>query len=408
MKVFLLADIGNSPNETYHIGDEAMFLKNLKYYNSLKIDVSASSRSISHQNLNFNECLDIYITNIPMLVYLTISAYLLRYLKINFFPSFFHKTIKQLTTSDLLHISGAGNLNSLWPGHIYYRYLMITIANIFNIETILTGQTIGPNLNLFDKYLLQSCLKKTNYIGVRDKHYSINTLNKLEIDRKKIKISLDDAYFLKPSNFLIKKWITKNTNKKNKIKIGLSIHNWNNINEIKKLNKLLIKLNNSLSNIYFFVIPHVLNNKNQSDYKFMKKIILKNIKNVEYYNFQYIKSESSKAKITMAETIKTITSLMDVMITSRYHGLVFSLSSNIPCLSINYDEYYSVKNNGLLDFIFNKKNPYTISIKNINKFLPKINNLITKRKEIANLIKIKNKKLAKKYEIGINQDNTKK
>ena len=122
-KVFLLADIGAGANDSYHVGDEAMFLQNLRNYQSANVKVSASSRAISHEGLGFEEVLDIYITSVPMLLKLIFCVYVLRYLNINFFPNFFRKTVQELISSDLLHISGGGNLNSLWPGHIYYRFL---------------------------------------------------------------------------------------------------------------------------------------------------------------------------------------------------------------------------------------------------------------------------------------------
>src|SRR3989339_892100 len=118
-KVFVLADIGEDNNKSYHIGDEAMFLNNLRKYKSRNIEVSASSRSISHNTLGFNEVLDIYIKNVFTLFYLIICIYLLRFLKINIFPLRFQKTVSELVSSDLLHISGGGNLNSFWAGHIY-------------------------------------------------------------------------------------------------------------------------------------------------------------------------------------------------------------------------------------------------------------------------------------------------
>ena len=126
--VFLLGDIGKDKHGLYHVGDEAMFLSNLESYQKLHINVFASSRSISHKDLLKNEVLDIYITNLFQFLILTSKSLLLRYLSVNTFPVFFRNTIKALTTADVLHISGGGNITSLWSGHIYYRSFMIFLA----------------------------------------------------------------------------------------------------------------------------------------------------------------------------------------------------------------------------------------------------------------------------------------
>ena len=193
-KVFLLADIGNGKNNSYHVGDEAMFLQNLRKYQSLGIKVSASSRSINHKDLGFNEVLDIYIMNIPALLWFVLCSYIFRYFRLNLFPKRFRKTVEELVSSNMLHVSGGGNLNSFWPGHIYYRFLMITLADIFNKEIILTSQTIGLLKSTFHKFLLGLCLKKVNVIEVRDQAYSRRVLLNLGISDTKILNVIDDAY----------------------------------------------------------------------------------------------------------------------------------------------------------------------------------------------------------------------
>jgi polysaccharide pyruvyl transferase WcaK-like protein len=198
IKVFLLGDIGRDKKSLYHVGDEAMFLSNLECYQSKVIfEISASSRSISHQNLKINEFLDIYILNPLQFIKLLIQAVLFKYLKINLFPNFFKPTVIALSNSDVLHVSGGGNINSLWSGHVYYRSLMIFIAKLFNKKIILTSQTIGPITKTSHKLILCWILNMANYIGVRDKEFSFNELKKLSVSKKIIHFNFDDALLWK-------------------------------------------------------------------------------------------------------------------------------------------------------------------------------------------------------------------
>ena len=343
-KVFLLADIGAGANDSYHVGDEAMFLQNLRNYQSANVKVSASSRAISHEGLGFEEVLDIYITSVPMLLKLIFCVYVLRYLNINFFPNFFRKTVQELISSDLLHISGGGNLNSLWPGHIYYRFFMITLADVFGKEVILTSQTIGPITGNFHKFLLRRCFKKVKFLEVRDPEYSSDVLDKLGVNESKIQVVIDDAY-----NFETKtspRILDKFRGAAGKIKIGISMHDWSKSESFEKLKKVFSKLIQNYPNAYFFILPHNFNNKDKLDIVFMTRLIGKDMRNVGFFDYKIINSIVKESGSTPAEVVKLATANMNVVISSRYHGLVFALSSNVPALAINYDKYYSVKNNG--------------------------------------------------------------
>ncbi|HEY6041817.1 MAG TPA: polysaccharide pyruvyl transferase family protein, partial [Anaerolineae bacterium] len=59
--------------------------------------------------------------------------------------------------------------------------------------------------------------------------------------------------------------------------------------------------------------------------------------------------------------VKGLTAAMDMVITTRYHGLVFALSSGVPALAINLDGYYETKNCGLLDLIFESSHDYALA-----------------------------------------------
>ncbi len=64
--------------------------------------------------------------------------------------------------------------------------------------------------------------------------------------------------------------------------------------------------------------------------------------------------ETDKTKIP--GIVKGITSKMDILLSTRYHGLVFALSSGVPVIAINYDQYYRTKNNGAFAMVKKRQN----------------------------------------------------
>lgn len=395
-KVFLLADIGTDTNDSYHVGDEAMFLQNLRNYQSVGVKVSASSRAISHKGLGFEEVLDVYITNVPKFFYLIFCVYVLKYLNVNFFPKFFRKTVEELISSDLLHVSGGGNINSLWPSHIYYRFLMITLAGVFDKEVILTSQTIGPITSNFHGFLLSRCFKNVKFIEVRDSDYSKNVLVDLGVNKSKIKTVIDDAYNFKTKTN--KTVFNKFSGAATKTRIGISMHDWSESKNFDAIKDVFTRLIEHYPNAYFFVIPHNFDSKDGLDIKFMVRLIGKNKKKIGIFDYKTIESLAKKTMLTAAEIIKLATANIDMIIASRYHGLVFALSSNVPALAINYDKYYSVKNNGLLNNFFEDIADYSVSISEIGNALDKVEKIINKKGRIVEDLKLKNKKLTIKYE----------
>lgn len=370
--VFLLADIGFGKNNLYHVGDEAMFLSNVEQYKKIGWEINASSRSISHQNLKINEYLDIYILNLSQFLLLIFKSICLKTIGLNTFPTFFKPTINSLIESDILHISGGGNITSLWQGHIFYRSFMIFTSWLFNKKIILTSQTIGPINNIFHKIILNFVLNEANYLGIRDKDFSMEWLRKLSITPKNTHFNYDDALF----------WLnTNNSSRNKKTRLGISLHDPKDINITKEFRKMFLSEPFRKINLEIVLIPHFLDSKNLFDVKYMKSLFPKSdIGKIKVIDYKLLDLKNKKHSI--ASKIKLETNKMDLVIASRYHGLVFAISSSIPCLSINYDmDYYKGKNTGLLKLFTKHPNDFIIDFENIKSdyILSKFKNLLKRR-----------------------------
>jgi hypothetical protein len=354
-KVFIIADIGLDVNKGYHVGDEAMFCCNLHIYLNNHFDVTASSRSISHNRNNFTEVTDIYIKNKLFFLWLLTCSVLLKYFRINLFQGEFRTTVTELIGSDLLHISGGGNINSFWPGHIYFRCLMIYLADLFNIPIIMTSQTIGPLNQIFHEIIIGWALNKVKFIGVRDAVFSKKYLEKSGVTDPLVDLMTDDALQTDTLGLVSNDWLnTILANTDGQINIGLSLHDWQNISHYELITKGLVNISKKYPNAKFFAIPHLIDNNDEGDTGLMSKLLSES--SIEkFYSFSYkdiIKISKDIESIPLL--IFYITAQMDIVISSRYHGLVFSSVASVPAIAINYDEYYRAKNEGFLSFYYDK------------------------------------------------------
>lgn len=379
-KVFILGDIGLYQDGGFHFGDEAMFLGNVNWYKNNGYKVFASSRSISHNTDLFIETLDIYIKGFVHYFFLLFCVYIQKYLRINFSPKYFKNTISNLVLCDRLHISGGGNLNEFWPGHVLYRSLMINIAYLHNIPIYISGQTIGNFHNVILRGIILNAIKKAEIIGVRDKVRSINNLLKLGVKAEKIHFCPDDILLLNN---------VSNSNANKKFVVGISLHKFDNIvnHEEEVFGKTILDIKARFPNVEFRLIPHYCNdNEKDDDIFFMKRIF----ENAGLENFRGISYKKLMPKLDIAEQLNFFLgqySNLDLVISTRYHGALCALINYIPAISINLNDYYEQKNHTFyaelgLDtelFLFNLENLKSKKITDSIKCIISHKKLITNR-----------------------------
>ncbi len=379
-QVFIVADIGLDKNNAYHVGDEAMFICNLERYKKLDFRVVSSSRSLTHSKKDFLEVYDIYITNFLTFVWLVFISLICKFTSFNFFPRRFKPTVKELIASHLVHISGGGNIASFWPGHIYYRCLVIFLAHLYNIPVIMTSQTIGPLSTHIHKLTLAYCLNKVAFIGVRDQEYSFNQLDAIGVHNPEIIVMPDDTTFLG-----VPEVIPVIFNQDGIIKVGLSLHSWT--KDFSIFARAIEHLVRAHTNIHFYLIPHYFDNQNNIDIDYMEKIVA-NVPSERVHAFKFSDIFNAGDINNIPKQIKAITSQMDIVISSRYHGLVFALSSEVPVLAINYDEYYTAKNNGVLEQYFHDFLQYNIQYADMSpeNFLNKFEHILQSQNSLKRIL----------------------
>lgn len=393
MNVLLFANVGRAANGFYHAGDEAMFYESYRFYqkNYPKIKLTALVSSISHQKLNVKEEINFSWPENGFKARITFIYLCLK--------SFFWKVtgLPILTTDELvfvsiikkqnvIHFTGGGNITSLFPNWLYYSFFIIFLGWLFKKEVILTSQTIGP-IQSIDRLFSLLILNIPLLITLRENSIK-KTLLKYGIFKPMIKGELDAAY-----NLPI--YSTYKLPAKKTFRIGVSIHPWKNYEEtlIRSVAQTLNKISKN-KKIEVVFIPHIITNGNDEwDILYMKKLkaLLEN--NIRVIEPMY--GDIIGSAIEPAITIKFLTSATDLLITSRYHGIIFASSSNVPFLTFKMDEYYNIKNSKIIKILFKKiDQKYLINlngeIKNISSEVFKKTNYIIKNidKEKRKLKKI--------------------
>lgn len=396
MKILLFANIGSAPNSFYHVGDEAMFLETCRWYQTThpSYTISIFTSQPNHGHLNINEIknpLEFQFIGKKELFSIFIKTFLFKYLNKNFFDQKEYELVNSIKEQDRIHLCGGGNLNSIYPGWLYYSLVILVISLLYSKDTVLTSQTIGP-FSFIDKLLAYLIINKARIVAVRG---HADTLKNLGIVSPKIYNMLDAAYGLPVTT-------DKKQLKKKLFRIGLSLHDWKGS---KKFFEALVGSLKDISKkvpIEIVLIPHVLvDDDTQWDMGFMSGLF--NKLGTELNIIQPVMNDILTSKPEPAYYIKNITGTVDLLISTRYHGVIFALSQNIPVLTYTSDFYYSDKNTNALKLYYpNNFDKYSMSSsdKHLNSTLTSTLRLIIKNniQEKLQLKKI-NSKLLLKYDL---------
>ncbi len=103
--------------------------------------------------------------------------------------------IDAIGASDLVVVTGAGNIASNWPMHIFERSAIAEIARRAGVPFVVSGQTIGPSLNPDDAALVRQLLGSARLVGLRESA-SFELVRRLGIGHDSMEQTVDDASFL--------------------------------------------------------------------------------------------------------------------------------------------------------------------------------------------------------------------
>jgi len=340
----IVGDIGGAA--WYHVGDEAMLAANISWLRRLRPGLVLTAISgdptwtAEHYRVNAVPQIGFATKGVDLARLWTDIHRNVELLKISdpiALAGTGAEVITAIANADAVIVSGGGNLCSFWPAHVYDRMAIVRIAHAFNKRILVIGQTIGPNLDFPQRQLLERTLSLADVVGVREV-YSASLVESLGIDKHLILNQLDDAWFLSSTApTLIPSFL-----KKSRPWIGLTFAPFSNSTLTDNSLRALVEQLSTIADMtgaelvfmpHWAAPPHC-----NSDSSLAQRII----------DLLGERISAVLLPIYTAEEACWVTRQASMIVSSRYHPIVFGLSGHVPCFGIYSNEYTRVRQMGAL------------------------------------------------------------
>ncbi len=253
---------------------------------------------------------------------------------------------------DAVVISGGGNLSSSWPHLLHERVALLQLARRFGLPAVVVGQTIGPNLRDDERALLADALSYARFVGVRELPSAALALG-LGIPPERIWYQCDDAMFLESGSSGSSEFLGSSVNHAEELRgtrgtrgtvpaIAVTIDP-----QVRAAGDAvygaLVRQLRELSRVAaapLVLIPHAFGDESPGKPSDLTEARL-------LAEALALPGTVIAAGLTAREA-KRLTGEASLVISTRYHPLVFGLAASVPSLGIYADEYTRVKLQGAL------------------------------------------------------------
>jgi polysaccharide pyruvyl transferase WcaK-like protein len=343
MKILIIGGDNGGGN----IGDEAMCEVAYSFFrkNISNVDIIIDAQNINWKSENNDLKVikqlrkDDYKTAIGKYISFLLKIYRILFLPVfckikSKIPLFFHgNEIKYyLQNVDLVFFSGCGNITDKYPINVLAWWAIIKSARKLKKPVVISGIGIGPLQNKLLKVFVKDFIDVPEYITTRDKNQSLKYLKEFGRDYS-FEWVVDDAFY-----YEVTKKYTLDYSRQKKVGLSLMRQVFRNYQEmtlfISQIKTVLLKF----PDLHLYLVS--LSPDDQETLMQVK---------------QEISNSTLLPYLNISET-KDVISQFDLMITSRYHGAVFSISQNVPTIGIFNEEYWRNKLNGLFDMLNIKDN----------------------------------------------------
>jgi len=249
------------------------------------------------------------------------------------------ETIEAVASADATVVSGGGNLCSTWPEHLYERVALLRAAAAFGKPALMGGQTLGPELSNEERDLLGPALAQARLVGVRE-YNSLGLALSLGVRAARVVYQLDDAVFLPGRPVPSERfgfdfaagdpWIA--------ITVAPFFDYEVERSTLADLAEEFRRIAEATGARLVF-IPHVTapqEGQRISDVFFGRRLT------------ELIGSGALMLDVCTAPETVWLTAHASMVISSRYHPVVFGLAAGVPSLGIVTDHYTHVKIGGAL------------------------------------------------------------
>lgn len=236
----------------------------------------------------------------------------------------FYKVCSAIWNCDVL-ISGGGSLfqdvtsnYSMW----YYSSIIL-FAFLLKKPVFAFAQGIGPISNRINNRLLRYIMNRVRSISVRDER-SRKELEQLGV-KKEIRCMVDPAFSISPCSAVDSLKLLEQENRgvlPDRPRIGFSIRTWkNNTDVVNVMAKVGDRAARELNaQVVFFPLHY------KKDLELAERIAVVMKEKALVVRGQYAPVE-----------LIGLYGLMDINVSIRFHGLVFSIINSVPVVAVSYD-----------------------------------------------------------------------
>jgi polysaccharide pyruvyl transferase WcaK-like protein len=335
MRIVVIGDVGGPTD--YHAGDEAMLAVNLailhRFHPGTEFTIVSQDPAWSATQYNAGAIARIGFGQAPEERLAEVTRNAEHWAREGGLPAdaLGRQAIERIAAADALWISGGGNLRSTWPEHIWERAALLRIAGCFSKPALVTGQTLGPEFNARERELLGELLPRAAFVGVRERP-SLGQALSLGVPLERLHYQLDDAVFMTPKPVALE-WDSGQP------WIAVTLAPFE--GSLEAMARELANVAGATGAQLVFV-PHVNappEHSHRSDQAFAERIAGELAK---------LSTPARVLQVFTAEEIYWLTGQASMVISSRYHPVVFGLAWGRPALGVYTDEYTRIKIRGAL------------------------------------------------------------
>jgi polysaccharide pyruvyl transferase WcaK-like protein len=245
-------------------------------------------------------------------------------------------TIDAVARADGLVVSGGGNLSSTWPDLLYERAALMHLARIFEKPAVVLGQTLGPRLGDDERRLLAETLTWARFVGLRELPSAALALE-LRVPPERIWYQCDDALSLEEVPAPV-----SGSDRSGAPAIAVTIDPQVRAAGEAVFGPLVRQLRelSESTGAPLILIPHVFGNESEA--------LPSDLTEARVLAERLGLSHTVIAAGLDARQARQVTGDSVLVISSRYHPLVFGLAAGTPSIGIYGDEYCRIKLQGAL------------------------------------------------------------
>jgi colanic acid/amylovoran biosynthesis protein len=297
--------------------------------------------------------------------------------KTNFMlPKRAQRVIEHFASADLIMPIGGGYLNrknSLRETLVLLLALHpIYIAKLLKKPTVLYSQSLGPYDNKWQAIIARHVLNKVDLIIVRE-DISLKVLERIGVNRSIVAKSIDAGFLFSTS---LKLPMSKELGIEDKLLkkplIGITVRKWLEEKKQQKYEREIAKLCDFIISDYdasIIFIPQVTADSLDDDDREISQRIISKMRCKEH-------AWNLTRKYSHYE-IKALYTNLDYLIGTRFHSVIFSLTSRVPAIAIEYEH----KTGGIMQDL--QLSEWVVKIEDVNakKLRSKFHDLVNRRKE---------------------------